>query len=261
MDKRYIVLQSLIEEYIETNQPVSSKRLQERLPISISSATIRYYFKQLTEKGYLQKEHASSGRIPTSISLKQFWLHRLRSKNIKIDSIDALREAIAKTENIFCEFAVYENVRLQHIEPFKRRYIVAVFENGEFLIPYSERVEQFLKKHIGKSAFELSELFYGVGLVSLAKALKESVKENFELLNVHEILELAQEHEQWAKRDLPVLLSGEQLISQESGLHFYEDILTYKFTIDIDEKRYGEMMLMGHLFRNYQKLLKNLHKE
>lgn len=261
MDKRYIVLESLIEEYIESNRPVSSKTLQHRLPISISSATIRYYFKQLTEKGYLQKEHASSGRIPTPISLKRFWMQRLRSKRIKIKSIDSMKRAVLKEENIFCEYALYENAKLQEVEPFRKRFIVAVFDNSEFLIPYSERIETFLKEHIGKSALELSELFYSVGLVSLAKSLKESVKEDFELLNVHEVLELAQEHENWAARDLPDLMSGERLLCQKSGLQFNNDILTYKFSLDIDGNRYGEMMLMGHLFRNYKKFLENLHKE
>ena len=261
MDKRYIVLESLIEEYIESNRPVSSKKLQQRLPISISSATIRYYYKQLTQQGYLQKEHVSSGRIPTPISLKRFWLRRLRSKTIKVQSVESLKKAVLKEDSIFCEYALYENVRLQEVEPFKKRFIVAVFDNGEFIIPYSERIEKFLKEHIGKTAQELSDLFYSVGLISLAKSIKESVKEDFELLNVREILELAQEHERWSARDLRDLMSGEQLIMQKRGLYFNDDILTYKFTIEIDERRYGEMMLMGHLFRNYQKFLENLHKE
>lgn len=60
------VLIGLVELYIATGKAVSSKSLQEQGFGSISPATIRNYFVKLEKEGYLQQQHSSGGRIPTT---------------------------------------------------------------------------------------------------------------------------------------------------------------------------------------------------
>ena len=60
--KRLLLL--LIRDYIESAQPVGSKRLAEHYHINISSATIRNEMAALTEMGYLRQPHTSAGRAP-----------------------------------------------------------------------------------------------------------------------------------------------------------------------------------------------------
>lgn len=59
------VLLGLIEYFIKTNKPVGSNTLKEAGFEDLSSATIRNYFAQLENEGYLNQQHTSGGRIPT----------------------------------------------------------------------------------------------------------------------------------------------------------------------------------------------------
>lgn len=64
-DRQKLILKAIIEDYVETNEPVGSKLLTEKPYLDFSSATIRYDMQHLEEDGYLEKTHTSSGRIPS----------------------------------------------------------------------------------------------------------------------------------------------------------------------------------------------------
>ena len=55
----------IIDNYIKTAEPVSSKALVKSGPFRLSSATIRHEMRVLEEAGYLAHLHTSSGRVPT----------------------------------------------------------------------------------------------------------------------------------------------------------------------------------------------------
>lgn len=59
------LLQVAIDEYIATAEPVGSQHLVERYKLEVSPATIRNWFTELEEAGYLAQPHTSGGRIPT----------------------------------------------------------------------------------------------------------------------------------------------------------------------------------------------------
>ena len=64
LDKRKKrILQAIVEEYIETAEPVSSGNLVKEL--EVSSATIRNEMAELEKIGFLEKPHTSAGRIPS----------------------------------------------------------------------------------------------------------------------------------------------------------------------------------------------------
>lgn len=65
-DRERKVLLGLIEHFLKTGKPVGSSTLKECGFEDLSSATIRNYFANLEEEGYLQQQHTSGGRIPTS---------------------------------------------------------------------------------------------------------------------------------------------------------------------------------------------------
>src|SRR5690349_9670194 len=60
------VLKALVSDYIQTGEPVASQPLLERHELDCSSATVRSVMSDLEALGFLEKPHASSGRIPTS---------------------------------------------------------------------------------------------------------------------------------------------------------------------------------------------------
>lgn len=59
------ILETIVDEYIRTGEPVGSKTVQEKLDISVSSATIRNEMASLEQQGYLEHPHTSAGRVPT----------------------------------------------------------------------------------------------------------------------------------------------------------------------------------------------------
>ncbi|HUH97728.1 MAG TPA: heat-inducible transcriptional repressor HrcA [Anaerolineales bacterium] len=62
----------IIRDYIDSAQPVGSKRLVEHYQLDLSSATIRNEMSTLTELGYLRQPHTSAGRVPTEEGYRFF---------------------------------------------------------------------------------------------------------------------------------------------------------------------------------------------
>jgi heat-inducible transcriptional repressor len=71
-ERQKTLLLLIIRDYIESAQPVGSKRLMEHYHISLSSATIRNEMGALTEMGYLRQPHTSAGRVPTEEGYRYF---------------------------------------------------------------------------------------------------------------------------------------------------------------------------------------------
>ncbi|MBU4692512.1 heat-inducible transcriptional repressor HrcA [Mycoplasma zalophi] len=70
--KEQDILKKIVEIYIETGQPVGSQFLGDKFQMECSSATIRNLMHSLEKKGYLQKNHTSSGRIPSIQGLEYY---------------------------------------------------------------------------------------------------------------------------------------------------------------------------------------------
>lgn len=66
------ILKSLIDEYIETADPVSSAGLISKYPLNISSATVRNEMLELEKMGYLEKPYSSSGRVPSKMGYRYY---------------------------------------------------------------------------------------------------------------------------------------------------------------------------------------------
>ena len=66
------LLATLVSEYIETGQPVSSQMLARASGLGVSSATIRNLLAQLEGAGYVHQPHTSAGRVPTDRAYRVF---------------------------------------------------------------------------------------------------------------------------------------------------------------------------------------------
>jgi len=60
------VLRALVQDYIQTGEPVASQPLLARHELECSPATVRSVMADLEALGFLDKPHASAGRIPTA---------------------------------------------------------------------------------------------------------------------------------------------------------------------------------------------------
>ncbi len=66
------ILNTLIQEYINTANPVGSEFLVEKHNFKVCPATLRNEMQKLTESGYLCQPHTSAGRVPTNKGYRFF---------------------------------------------------------------------------------------------------------------------------------------------------------------------------------------------
>ena len=76
------ILNTLIEEYVNSAQPVSSRLLEKKYDFGICPATIRIEMQKLTDKGYLYQPHTSAGRLPTDKGYR-FFVDNLAEKELE----------------------------------------------------------------------------------------------------------------------------------------------------------------------------------
>ncbi|MDO8259959.1 MAG: heat-inducible transcription repressor HrcA, partial [Candidatus Magasanikbacteria bacterium] len=68
-DRRKELLKIIIDEYIESAEPVGSETIVEKYNLGVSPATVRNEMVFLTQGGFLKQPHTSSGRVPTPMGL------------------------------------------------------------------------------------------------------------------------------------------------------------------------------------------------
>lgn len=71
-ERQKLILALVIRDYIETAQPVGSRRLVEYYGLDFSSATVRNEMVALTDMGYLRQPHTSAGRVPSEEGYRYF---------------------------------------------------------------------------------------------------------------------------------------------------------------------------------------------
>ena len=168
-ERKKQILQAVIEEYINTAEPVSSGAIVEKYDLGFSSATIRNDMADLEHEGYLEKPHTSAGRIPSVKGYRFYVDELLNDENISLEEIEYIKENLQTkvneiedltkiTTNTISEMTHYTTVAIgpdsssNIIKDIKfillgERLLMAVIltENGavkETIIKYDEDVSQ-----------------------------------------------------------------------------------------------------------------------
>lgn len=90
------LLKEIVETYIQTFRPVGSKSLVDEF--KVSSATIRNDMAELENLGYLEKEHTSSGRIPSEAGYKYYVNNLMKPKEITGEDVIKLQQILSNNE-------------------------------------------------------------------------------------------------------------------------------------------------------------------
>ena len=163
------ILQAIVNEYVDTIEPVSSNSLIKKYGLDCSSATVRNEMAELEKAGFLEKTHTSSGRIPSNKGYR-FYVDELANYNdLNINEIkyinsqlqcklNEMEELTKITTNTISEvthyttMAVGPNVMKQKIQEIKfvllgNRLLMAVIltEAGtikETIIKFDEDISQ-----------------------------------------------------------------------------------------------------------------------
>ncbi|MBQ3597319.1 MAG: heat-inducible transcription repressor HrcA [Clostridia bacterium] len=92
-DRKKKILQYVVDDYISTAQPVSSKSITEKYMKNISSATVRSELAGLEELGYLTQLHTSSGRVPSTEAYRMYVNELMDKGKLTVKELGAIKEA------------------------------------------------------------------------------------------------------------------------------------------------------------------------
>jgi heat-inducible transcriptional repressor len=71
-ERKAAILRVVVEEYVQTAQPVGSATVARQPELDVSSATVRNDMGVLEREGYLVQPHTSAGRVPTDKGYRFF---------------------------------------------------------------------------------------------------------------------------------------------------------------------------------------------
>ena len=93
------ILQAIIEEYIDTAEPVSSGTIVKKYGLDLSSATIRNEMSDLEKVGYIEKPHTSSGRVPSAKGYRLYVNELMNDKKISLAEIKYIQSKLTAKVN------------------------------------------------------------------------------------------------------------------------------------------------------------------
>ena len=171
-DRKDTLLKEIVESYIKTVKPVGSKSLCNKL--KLSSATIRNEMSILENLGYIEKNHISSGRIPSEKGYKYYVKFLMEPEKltgtdvIKLQKIFSnnelvISDTISKCMEIISDLTNYASVVLGKtsndnllvkldIIKIDEKNIVAlictdkgIVENKKFLLPEGTDIKEIIR--------------------------------------------------------------------------------------------------------------------
>ena len=93
-ERKKKVLQAIVEEYINTAEPVSSGSITKGHGLEYSSATIRNDMAQLESIGFLDKPHTSAGRVPSAEGYRYYVNELLKEDNLSLEEIKYIQNKL-----------------------------------------------------------------------------------------------------------------------------------------------------------------------
>jgi len=98
------VLQAIVEEYVNSAEPVSSSAIVRKHNLQCSSATIRNDMAELEQIGLLDKPHTSAGRVPSSKGYRFYVDELLKDDDISIEEMKYIKSKLEMRVNVIEEF-------------------------------------------------------------------------------------------------------------------------------------------------------------
>lgn len=93
-ERKLQILQTIIDEYLGTAEPVGSRAISKKNPLGLSSATIRNEMADLEEMGYLIQPHTSAGRVPSDAGYRFYVNSLMKRYQLGVEAIEKLQQEL-----------------------------------------------------------------------------------------------------------------------------------------------------------------------
>jgi heat-inducible transcriptional repressor len=257
-NKKKIILYSIINEYIKDPSPIGSEQLKVIMDIDVSSATIRNYFKKLSNDGELKQLHTSSGRVPTSEALKNYWQDKIPMLfPIKFNSITNMTK-LSKQLDIFYIYRFATSNILKKIINVDNEFLLLIFSDNQIAVNYNKKIEKFLQDFIGSSIDSLNSVLENVGIFSISKKIDNHNIKNAKHSNAKKIMELIV-NRLTSEEIGNSILNAKILDSKKNGIYF-DDITPSGYMAIKDDvlinNRPAKFFCLGKLSSDFNIFLK-----
>lgn len=95
--RQRLLLWQVIDQHIQTGEPVSSKAIESSGHFDVRSATIRNEMSDLEEMGFLEQRHTSGGRVPTALAYRLYVNDLVAAEGVAIGH--AIRQRVDEALN------------------------------------------------------------------------------------------------------------------------------------------------------------------
>ena len=92
-DRKRLILQAIVEDYINSAEPVGSRSISKKPELNLSAATIRNEMGDLEEMGLLAQPHTSAGRVPTTGGYRMYVDSLMERYEMTAAEIEKMRQA------------------------------------------------------------------------------------------------------------------------------------------------------------------------
>lgn len=197
-ERKNKLLKAIVESYIQTVKPIGSKSLCKKF--NCSSATIRNEMAELERIGFIEKNHISSGRIPSESGYKYYVENLMKPKELTGEDVLKLQtifknnelelsDTINKTVEIISELTNYTSIILGKsssentlkqvsIIPISNNKIVAlvctnkgIVENKQFLLENESEINEIVK-----TSEIINKMLVGTPINEVGKRLEFEIK-------------------------------------------------------------------------------------
>ncbi|MBP3508504.1 heat-inducible transcriptional repressor HrcA [Oscillibacter sp.] len=93
-ERKRQILKVVVEDYIRSAEPVSSKAIAARMGGSVSSATIRNELADLVDLGYLEQPHTSAGRVPSPKGYRLYVNELMEQQKLTIAETEKINQSL-----------------------------------------------------------------------------------------------------------------------------------------------------------------------
>ena len=97
-ERKHTILRAIIQNYLETGEPVGSRTLSKSTDLKLSSATIRNEMADLEDLGYIFQPHTSAGRIPSDKGYRLYVDMLMQDKEQELEEIKSVM--LEKTDRV-----------------------------------------------------------------------------------------------------------------------------------------------------------------
>ena len=197
-ERKQKILEAIIQNYMETGEPVGSRTVSKYADMNLSSATIRNEMSDLEEMGYILQPHTSAGRIPSDKAYRLYVDTMLKNKNAEVeemkgllvekaDKIDLLLKQVAKllADNTNYTTMVtkpkYQHKKIKFIQLNQivdgQLLVLVVLDNNHVNNKFINLEEPLAEDIVSQMNFLINTALNGLDFTEINMAMMQKIKE------------------------------------------------------------------------------------